>query len=105
MRYVATIKSYYNRLSVQAQEPRIYTFSEEKTFKDICDAYNSILDVLDMYSMLTSQEAQELAAFYVDVSNYVYPNDTPRNNIKQKKHFMKEVNGRVVEFDIEIFES
>lgn len=105
MRYTATIKSYYNRLSTLAQEPRIYTFAEEKTFKDIYDVYNSILDVLDMYSMLSSQEAQELAAFYIDVSNYVYPNDNPRKNIKTKKHFMKEVHGRVVEFDIEIFEA
>ena len=102
MKYSASLKSYYNRLSMQAQEPRIFTFSEEKSFKDIFDAYNAILDVLDICSMASTDEAHEIASFYVDVSNYVYPNDSPRKNIKNKKHFMKEVNGRVVEFTIEI---
>ena len=104
MKYSATIKSYCIRLSHQAAEERTFTFAENKQFKDVFDAYNAILDVLDMFSMLSTQGAQELSAFYVDVSNYVYPNEAPRKNIKTQKHFEKQVNGRMVEFDIEITE-
>lgn len=104
MKYTVSLKSFFNRLAVQAQDTRIYTFSEEKNFRDISDAYNAILDVLDMHSMASTDEAHELAAFYVDVSNYVYPNDELRRNFKIKKHFEKEVNGRVVHLDIEIHE-
>ena len=102
MKYTATIKSYYERLSPLAQETRIFTFTEDRNFKDVFDVYNNILDVLDIFSMLSTPNAQEISAFYVDVSNYVYPNEIPRKNIKSQKHFMKQVNGRIVEFDIDI---